>query len=182
MDSLILRRLITEYQHLLRNGVIRHVQQLDAHTIALKISPDMQTLTNNTDVRSTVYLLISSHAVHARTHLLPDQPKGQKQSHFAEFLFRHLARSVITDIQQIGWDRIMQITVQPYAELLEPGPKSLMVELMGKHSNIILVDQSTGKVLECIKHVDESGPNGRTRRALPTSASIRQGRSTGTGC
>ncbi|MDP6750921.1 MAG: NFACT family protein [Candidatus Poribacteria bacterium] len=57
-----------------------------------------------------------------------------------------------------------------------------MVELMGKHSNIILVDQSTRKVLECIKHVDESDPNGRTRRALPTSASIRQGRSTGTGC
>jgi len=162
MDSLILRRLIVEYQHLLRNGVIRHVQQLDAHTIALKISPDMQTLANNTDVRSTVYLLISSHAVHARTHLLPDQPKGQKQSHFAEFLFRHLARSVITDIQQIGWDRIMQITVQPYAELLEPGPKSLMVELMGKHSNIILVDQSTGKILESIKHIDDSMSRVRT--------------------
>merc|ERR1712000_523463 len=90
MDSLILRRLIVEYQRLLRNSVIRHVQQLDAHTIALKISPDRQILAKNTDVRSTVYLLISSHAVHARTRLLPDQPKGQKQSHFAEFLFRHL--------------------------------------------------------------------------------------------
>ena len=53
MDSLILRRLIVEYQGLLRNGVIRHIQQLDAHTIALEVLPDMQILANNTDVKST---------------------------------------------------------------------------------------------------------------------------------
>jgi len=154
MDSLVLYRLVEEYQKWV-GCTIRHVQQLNADTISLKISSNLKR-TGQLASTTNHHLLISAHAVHARTHILTERPISQKQSHFAEFLFRHLSRGKITSIEQVGWDRIIKITVQPYNEFLPVSPKTLIVELMGKHSNIVLVDQANGQILECIKHIDHS--------------------------
>ena len=160
MDSFILRQLVYEYQKLV-GSTIRHVQQLNSDTITLKISPDLTKVERSSS--TTTHLLFSVHAVHARTHLLDERrPVGQRQSHFADFLFRHLSRGLISSIEQVGWDRIIKITVQPYSEILSISPKILIAELMGKHSNIILVDQSNGKILESIKHIDDSMSRIRT--------------------
>ena len=160
MDSFVLRQLVYEYQKWV-GSTIRHIQQLNSDTITLKISPNLTKVEGSTS--TAIHLLFSVHAVHARTHLLDERrPVGQKQSHFADFLFRHLSRGVISSIEQVGWDRIIKITVQPYSEILSISPKILIIELMGKHSNIILVDQSNGKILESIKHIDGSMSRIRT--------------------
>ncbi len=134
---------------------------MNADTISLKISSNLKRIGRLAST-SNHHLLISAHAVHARTHVLAERPVSQKQSHFAEFLFRHLSRGEITSIEQVGWDRIIKITVQPYNEFLPVSPKTLIVELMGKHSNIVLVDQANGQILECIKHIDHSMSRVRT--------------------
>lgn len=149
-DSFSLYRLMDELRPLVGERV-RAVLQPDDHEIVLRIGP--------------YNLLISAHPVHARAHLIPKPPKVKERRHFSDFLLTHLGRGTVTDIRQIGLDRILHIEVKPAGEFLEPEPKVLICEFMGKHSNIILVEKSSGRILESIKHIDSS--LSRYREVLP---------------
>ena len=154
-DSLALHLVIQELQDTIFNGTIRHIEQLNPQSIALKVSQGAE----------VHYLLISAHAVHARTHLVKRPPKGGEKSHFAEFLMKHILRGRITRIEQIGWDRVLKLSIEPKTGIIEKAPRSIIAEFMGKHSNIILIDEATGKILESIKHIDET--MSRYREVLP---------------
>ena len=131
------------------------IEQLNPHSIVLKISQSTK----------THYLLISTHSIHARAHLIERPPKGQSRSHFADFLIKHIIRGQITAVEQVGLDRIIKLTIAPTADVLEASPKSIIAELMGKYSNIILIDEASGNILESIKHIDET--MSRYREVLP---------------
>ena len=154
-DSLALHLVTDELRHTILNGTIRHIEQLNPHSIVLKISQSTK----------THFLLISTHSIHARAHLIERSPKGQSRSHFADFLMKHIMRGQITAVEQVGLDRILKLTIAPTADVLEPSPKLIIAELMGKYSNIILVDEASGNILESIKHIDET--MSRYREVLP---------------
>ncbi len=154
-DSLALHLVTDELRDTILNGTIRHIEQLNPHSIVLKISQSTK----------THYLLISTHSIHARAHLIERQPKGQSRSHFADFLMKHIIRGQITAVEQVGLDRIIKLTIAPTADVLEASPKSIIAELMGKYSNIILIDEASGNILESIKHIDET--MSRYREVLP---------------
>ena len=155
-DSLALRHVVHDLRGALLHGTIRHVAQLDATSIAIKI----------TKAGKTQFLMMSAHARHARTHLIERSAAGQKQSYFADFLMTHIGRGTISEIEQLGWDRVLQITIKlPSDVQIESQSRVLIGEFMGKHSNIILTDESTGKILQSIKHVDET--KSRHREILP---------------
>ena len=155
-DSLTLHHITHELSQTLIGGSIRHIEQANPTTFNFKIS-------KNTHIH---WLTISAHSVHARAHLINKPPPGQKQSYFADFLSTHLKHGTIIDIEQLGWDRILKITVQPITdEPIQPTPKAIIAEFMGKHSNIILVDSSDDRILECLKHIDET--MSRFREVLP---------------
>ena len=155
-DSLALRIVTQELREVLLGGTIRHIEQANAHTLSFKIGR----------VNETHWLTVSAHSVHARAHLIQKPPPGQKQSYLADFLTTHLRRGTITDIEQLGWDRILKITVQPVSdEPIQPSPKAVIVEMMGKHSNIILIDATDDRILESLKRIDES--MSRHREILP---------------
>ena len=155
-DTLTLHHITHELSQTLIGGSIRHIEQANPTTFNFKISKDTQ-------IR---WLTISAHSVHARAHLINKPPPGQKQSYFADFLSTHLKHGTIIDIEQLGWDRILKITIQPIAdEPIQPPPKAIIAEFMGKHSNIILIDSSDDRILECLKHIDET--MSRFREVLP---------------
>ncbi len=154
-DSLALRLVTDELCHTILNGTIRHIEQLNPHSIVLKISKSTQ----------THFLLISTHSIHARAHLIERPPKGQSRSHFADFLIKHVMRGQITAVEQVGLDRVLKLTIAPVSDVLEASPKSIIAEVMGKYSNIILVDEESGNILESIKHIDET--MSRYREVLP---------------
>ena len=155
-DSLTLHHITHELRQFLMGGSIRHIEQANPTTFNFKISKDTQ----------IHWLAISAHSVHARAHLINKPPPGQKQSYFADFLSTHLKHGTIIDIEQLGWDRILKITVQPITdEPIQPPSKAIIAEFMGKHSNIILVDSSDDRILECLKHIDET--MSRFREVLP---------------
>ena len=154
-DSLALHLVTDEFRHTILNGTIRHIEQLNPHSIVLKISQSTK----------THFLLISTHSIHARAHLIERPPKGQSRSHFADFLMTHVRRGQITAVEQVGLDRIIKLTIAPTSDVLEASPKSLIAELMGKYSNIILIDEANGNILESIKHIDET--MSRYREVLP---------------
>ena len=154
-DSLALHLVTDELRHTILNGTVRHIEQLNPHSIVLKISQSTK----------THFLLISTHSIHARAHLIERPPKGQPRSHFADFLMKHVLRGQITAVEQVGLDRILKLTIAPTSDVLEASPKLLVAELMGKYSNIILVDEASGNILESIKHIDET--MSRYREVLP---------------
>ena len=154
-DSLALHLVTDELRDTILNGTIRHIEQLNSHSIVLKISQSTK----------THFLLISTHSVHARAHLIQRPPKGQSRSHFADFLMTHVRRGQITAVEQVGLDRIIKLTIAPTSDVLEASPKSIIAELMGKYSNIILIDEASGNILESIKHIDET--MSRYREVLP---------------
>ncbi len=154
-DSLALHLVTDELRRTILNGTIRHIEQLNPHSIVLKIS---QSTTSH-------FLLISTHSVHARAHLIERSPRGQSRSHFADFLMKHVMRGQITAVEQVGLDRVLKLTIAPTSEVFEASPKAIIAEVMGKYSNIILVDEASGNILESIKHIDET--MSRYREVLP---------------
>ena len=155
-DSLALRIVTQELREALLGGTIRHIEQANAHTFSFKIGHSAE----------THWLTLSAHSLHARIHLIEKPPPGQKQSYLADFLTTHLRGGTVTKIEQLGWDRILKITVQPVSdEPIQPSPKALIAEMMGKHSNIILIDATDDRILESLKRIDET--MSRHREILP---------------
>ena len=155
-DSLALRIVTQELRESLIGGTIRHIEQANAHAFSFKVGHGAE----------THWMTLSAHSVHARIHLIGKPPLGQKQSYLADFLTTHLRGGTITEIEQLGWDRILKITVQPVSdEPIQPSPKALIAEMMGKHSNIILIDATDDRILESLKRIDET--MSRHREILP---------------
>lgn len=67
--------------------------------------------------------------------LNPDQPTS-----FCMLLRKHLESGIITNISQLGYERIIELTIDSYNELGIKTKKTLQIELMGKYSNVILTE------------------------------------------
>jgi predicted ribosome quality control (RQC) complex YloA/Tae2 family protein len=111
-------------------------------------------------------LLISVNPVNCRIHLtenLPENPLNPPM--FCMLLRKHLVGGKVQQIHQLGLERIVQITVQNVDEFMQPVEFKLIVEIMGKHSNIILIDPSSSLIVDSIKRV--TSYVNRHRQILP---------------
>lgn len=84
---------------------------------------------------------------------------------FCMLLRKHLSGSRITDVRQFGSDRIIEIDIEALTEMGFTTSRRLIFEIMGKHSNIILLDLETNKIIDCIKRI--SIDVNRYRQLLP---------------
>ena len=101
-------------------------------------------------------LVLYASPAHPRIHLTDGTKENPKTAPlFCMLLRKHLASGRITEISQSGFERIVTITAESYDELGELTTKRLIIELMGRHSNIILVS-GDGRIIDSIKRVDES--------------------------
>lgn len=71
---------------------------------------------------------------------------------FCMLLRKHLAGGKILDFEQTELERVMILTVESRNELGDLTIKKLIFEIMGKHSNITLVDDNY-KIIDCIKRI-----------------------------
>ncbi len=154
-DSLALRAVTEQLNKTILNGEILGVIQYCQYEFILRI------LANG----RTYNLLLSVHPVYARVHLTEKNPKKESRWHFADFLQTHIRKGKISHIEQVDFDRIIKIRIIPYEELIESSPKILIAEFMGKHSNVIFLDERTNRILESIKHIDEN--MSKYRQVLP---------------
>lgn len=72
---------------------------------------------------------------------------------FCMLMRKHCESGTIEEIQQIGMERVIHISIRQRDELGDVSLKKIIIELMGRHSNIILMDASTGTILDGIHHV-----------------------------
>ncbi|GAE33890.1 Rqc2 family fibronectin-binding protein [Halalkalibacter akibai] len=108
-------------------------------------------------------LLLSANANFARIHLTNekyDNPSVPPM--FCMLLRKHLEGSIIEKIEQLNMERVIIFHVKNKDELGDETFKLLYVEIMGRHSNITLVDRETGVILDSIKHVSVAQSSYRT--------------------
>lgn len=112
------------------------------------------------------YLFISVSGSHSGIYTVRKIPENPAEPPvFCMVLRKHLSGARITDILQYQNDRIVEIIFETVNELGYSVNKKLIVEIMGKHSNAILTDMETGRIIDCIKHV--SIDVNRARQLLP---------------
>lgn len=83
---------------------------------------------------------------------------------FSMILRKNLQGFKVNSIKQYEFDRILIITFKGFNDFNEECEKKLIIEIMGKYSNIILLDESN-KIIDSIKHVTEE--MSRVRQVLP---------------
>ncbi len=99
-----------------------------------------------------LYVEISGHA--PRILLTRDKLENPKQAPmFSMLLRKHLKNAILKDIRQINGDRIIEFVFDSKDEMKFTHQKSFIVEIMGRHSNAILVEEN-GSVMDSLKHVN----------------------------
>jgi len=111
-------------------------------------------------------LLLSAHAQNACIHLTAAARENPTSPPlFCMVLRKHLEGGRITGIEQPGLERVLVIRVDSRDELGRSSEKHLVCEIMGKHSNIILVDPQSGAIIDAIKRYSHAVS--RHREVLP---------------
>ena len=160
-DGFFLHHMVEELRSELVNGRIQKINQPFEQELVL------QSRSN----RQSHRLLLSAHPVFGRIQLTQTTFENPAQpSTFIMVLRKYLQGALIESIEQIENDRIVEITVSNKNEIGDHIQATLIIEIMGKHSNILLVDKSSHKILEVIKHVGFSQNSYRT--LLPGSTYI----------
>ena len=152
-DGFFLHHMVEELRTELLNGRIQKINQPFDQELVLQIRSN----------RQSHRLLLSAHPVFGRIQLTETTFENPAQpSTFIMVLRKYLQGALIESIEQIENDRIVEITVSNKNEIGDNIQATLIIEIMGKHSNILLVDKSNHKILEVIKHIGFSQNSYRT--------------------
>lgn len=108
----------------------------------------------HTKNRDNLKLLISIDANNARIHFSNNVKENpSKAPQICMILRKHLQGAKLLSISQYGLDRVITFKFENINELGDLVQKSLVVELMGKYSNVILIDDKE-KIIDSMRHVD----------------------------
>ena len=98
-------------------------------------------------------IIISANSAHPRIHLTESSRENPMTAPlFCMVMRKHIAGGKIIDIVQPNFERIIILRIESANEMGDITTKNLILEIMGKHSNLILTDE-TGKILDSIKRV-----------------------------
>ncbi|CAM4285770.1 putative ribosome quality control (RQC) complex YloA/Tae2 family protein [Paenibacillus endophyticus] len=99
-------------------------------------------------------LLLSANPTYPRVHWTTGTYVNPMEAPmFCMLLRKHCEGGLIESIRQVGRERIIHIEVKHRDELGDLSNKTIIVEIMGRHSNIILMDPATGMIHDGIHHV-----------------------------
>ena len=155
LDGLVIHSLAHELTTKLVGGKIDRVHQPENDELVLYIR-------NN---KENFKLVLSSSASNPRIYIANDYKKENpiKAPMFCMLFRKYIQGGIITEISQINFERIIKISVESFDELKEKTTKDIYIEIMGRHSNIILVQNS--KIIDSIKRIPPSVS--RVRQLLP---------------
>ncbi|QQK80585.1 fibronectin/fibrinogen-binding protein [Salicibibacter cibi] len=157
-DGFVLRAVLHEWQETLKGARITKVKQPTATDLNMTVRKSGR---NHT-------ILFSIHPSFARLHFSPAAESGPAEPPmFCRMLRKNLEGGFIRGIEQDGLERITTLHIEGTDEIGDRENKRLIMELMGKHSNLLLIDNDD-KIVECMKHVPASV--NRYRTLLPGRA------------
>lgn len=160
-DGFFLHHMTEELRRELVGGHIQKINQPFDQELVLQIRSN----------RQSHKLLLSAHSVFGRVQLTDTTFENPAVPNtFIMVMRKYLQGAVIEAIQQVENDRILEISVSNKNEIGDSVAVTLVIEIMGKHSNIILLDKASDKIIEAIKHVGFSQNSYRT--ILPGSTYV----------
>ncbi|MGL4247365.1 MAG: NFACT family protein, partial [Lactococcus garvieae] len=160
-DGIFLHHMTAEISEILKGGRIQKINQPFEQELLLTVRSG----------RTSHKLLLSAHPTFGRIQITQtDFQNPQNPNNFVMILRKYLSGAFIEDIEQVGNDRQLIFHISTKDEIGDAMKIALVAEIMGKHSNIILMDKSSNKIIETIKHVGFSQNQYRT--LLPGSTYI----------
>jgi len=152
-DGVFTHLMVSELNDLLCNGRVNKIHQPYENEVVFVIRSQGK----------NHKLLLSAHPTYARvqctsmTYQNPDTPPN-----FLMMLRKYLEGALLAKIEQIDNDRVIHFHFSRRDELGDLQSLVLIVELMGRHSTILLMNNATGKIVDTIKHVGHSQNTYRT--------------------
>ena len=152
LDGITIAGMVSELDTKITGGRITKIAQPEKDELLLTIKQSKTDEDGNT-VRSQYRLTISVNPSLPLIYLNDDNKQSPMQAPtFCMVLRKHLNNCRITGISQIGLERVIKFELQHLNEMGDLCKKFLIVELMGKHSNIIFCDEDN-KIIDSIKHI-----------------------------
>jgi len=146
LDALCLTALAGELTSALHGAKVDKIYQPSRDDVVLSLrTPD-----------GAIRLLLSANPSHPRLHLTgisrenPDKPPM-----FCMLLRKHLIGARILDVIQPPLERAIRLTMEAHDELGDRVPRHLVLEAMGRHSNLILLDEEE-RIVDCLHRVDSN--------------------------
>ncbi|MBQ9157050.1 MAG: NFACT family protein [Eubacterium sp.] len=142
-DGVVIANIVYDMKRLLKGGRIYKIYQPEGDELLLVIK----------NLKETHRLLISANAGLPLVYFTgSNKTNPMTAPNFCMLLRKHITNGRIVEVEQPGMERMIRITVEHLNELGDLCTKYLIVELMGKHSNIIFVDDR-GMIIDSIKHI-----------------------------
>ncbi|WKA56761.1 Rqc2 family fibronectin-binding protein [Planococcus shixiaomingii] len=152
------------FDGLFTKAMTRELQQLVSGRISKVHQPNQLELLLHIRAQGhNQKLLISIHPSYSRIHLTamanvnPSEPPM-----FCMLLRKHIEGGVITEVIQHEMDRLIILKIRAKNEIGDDIERELHVEMMGRHSNVILVDSTRMMILDSLKHLPPSVNSYRT--------------------
>ncbi len=155
LDGIVMANLTAEMKSRLEGGKISKIAQPEKDELLFTIK----------NQKNTWRLLISSSASLPLIYFTEsNKPSPMTAPNFCMLLRKHIGNGRIIRVSQPGLERILCMEVEHLDELGDRRTKKLIVEIMGKHSNIIFCNEE-GIILDSIKHI--SAQVSSVREVLP---------------
>lgn len=147
IDGVVVRNIVTELNSKILNGKIDKITQPEPDEIILTVR----------SAGENFKLLLSSSASYPRVHLTTVSKQSPINAPlFLMVLRKHIQSGKIIKIEQHNLDRIIKIYVESYDELGVLSNKIILCEIMGRNSNLVLVQENNNTIIDSIKHITPS--------------------------
>ena len=155
-DGLFIHSLLNDVKPKIVNSRLSKIYQPFEQDLVLTFRKD----------RKNIQLLLSANAQYPRFYIT-DQTiaNPDKAPTFVMVLRKYLEGSILQSIDQLGVDRIVNFRFSNRNELGDQVQLVLSLELMGRHSNVILYDQKSGRIIDLLKRINPD--ENRVRLLLP---------------
>lgn len=161
-DGLFTHAMIHELNQTLQNGRVTKISQPYPNEVILTIRAN----------RTNYPVLLSANPRYARFQITQiPYTNPAVPTNFTMMLRKYLEGAKLLKIKQLDNDRVVYFEFLTRNELGDKLPLLLSAEIMGRYSNVILINQSTNKIIDTIKHV---GMDQNRYRTLLPSATYRQ--------
>ncbi|NOU84972.1 DUF814 domain-containing protein [Paenibacillus sp. LMG 31460] len=143
LDGLVLHAIVHELQACV-GGRINKIHQPTENDVIMHIRAQGK----------NVKLLLSANPTYPRVQITEQSSLNPMDAPmFCMLLRKHCESGVIESVEQIGMERVIRLQIRHRDELGDMSTKQIIVEIMGRHSNIILLDPATESILDGIHHV-----------------------------
>lgn len=144
LDGLYLRSLANEIKNTLISSRIDKITQPEKDEIVLSFKIN----------RKPVRLLLNANASYPRINFIDYSKESPlKAPVFCMVLRKYLNTAVLKDVTQLNNDRILLLDFESSDELGFNSIYTLIIEIMGRHSNITLIRKRDGLIMDSIKHI-----------------------------